>query len=56
MRKRVTMLVTVTVPDDMTAAEARREVRSLITHQANFSAAEGDVKAVSVKPAKEKAK
>jgi hypothetical protein len=35
-RKRVTMLVTVTVNQALTAAEARREVRSLINHQAGW--------------------
>lgn len=35
-RKEVTMKVTVSVPRWMTAAQARREVRSLINHQANW--------------------
>lgn len=35
-RKQVTMSVTVSVPVWMTAAQARREVRTLITHQANY--------------------
>lgn len=50
-RKQFTMLVTVSVPRDMTAAEARREVRSLITHQANWAADYDDVKAVGVRAA-----
>lgn len=45
------MLVTVTVPADMSAAQARREVRTLITHQCNYSADEGDVIARLVKAA-----
>lgn len=53
-RKRLTMLVTVSVPDDLTAAEARREVRTLINHQSGWLSRleEGDVKAISVKPVK----
>ncbi len=35
-RKRVTMQVTVTCPSWLTAAQARKEVRSLIQHQAHF--------------------
>jgi hypothetical protein len=54
-RKKVTILVTVSVPEDMTAAHARQEVRSLINHQANWSANYDDVKAVSVRPAKKEA-
>lgn len=49
-RKRLTMTVTVSVPHGMTAAAARREVRTLITHQCNWSADDGDVKALSVRP------
>lgn len=52
-RKKVTMLVTVSVPVAMTAAQARREVRTLITDQCNYSADEGDVKALKVKSAPE---
>jgi hypothetical protein len=50
-RKRITMLVTVSVPSDMTAAAARREVRSLITHQGNWSAEPEDVKAIAIESA-----
>ena len=50
-RKRIKMLVTVTVPKEMSAAEARKEVRSLITHQANWAAEYDEVKAVAVQPA-----
>lgn len=51
-RKILTMLVTVTVPHDMPAICARREVRTLITDQCNYSAEVGDVKAISVRPFK----
>jgi hypothetical protein len=50
-RKQFTMILTVSVPAKMTAKEARREVRTLITHQSNWSADEGDVKAIKVQPA-----
>lgn len=36
-RKTVTLLLTVTVPEDMSAIVLRREVRTLINHQSNFS-------------------
>ncbi|HTI81797.1 MAG TPA: hypothetical protein VL614_15215 [Acetobacteraceae bacterium] len=42
-RKEVTLTVRVTVPADMTTTEAAREVRTLITHQSNYSAEPGDV-------------
>lgn len=53
-RKQITMTVTVSVPLWMTAAEARREVRTLINHQSNWSqhVDEGDVKARRVEPAR----
>lgn len=35
-RKTVQMTVTVTVPAWMTAAQARREVRTLVNHQSNY--------------------
>lgn len=47
-RKTYTMQVTVTAPAGMPAAAIRREVRSLITHQANWSADPDDIKARSV--------
>lgn len=50
-RKQVTMLVTVSVPRDMLAAQARREVRELINNQRNYSADEGDVKVRGLRPA-----
>ena len=43
-RKLVPMVVMVSVPATMTARKARREVRTLINHQANWSADPGDVK------------
>lgn len=51
LRKNVTMLVTVSVPFDMTAADARREVKTLIKEQANYAAEPGDVKPVRIEPA-----
>lgn len=51
-RKQVTMTVTVSVPVDMSAADARREVRTLINEQCNYSADYGDVKAKAIRPAK----
>jgi len=51
-RKRFTMLVTVSVPYAMSAVEARREVKTLITHQANWSAGHEDVKAIAVRGAR----
>ncbi len=59
-RKQIPMLILISVPGDMTAAEARREVRTLINHQSNFATFyganrnelnEGDVKAVRVSAA-----
>jgi actin-like ATPase involved in cell morphogenesis len=52
-RKQISMRVTVSVPLDMTAIEARREVRTLINEQCNWLSRidEGDVKAIAVKPA-----
>lgn len=46
MRKRkiVHISLAVSVPVDMSAAEARKEVRTLINHQANWSAEPEDVK------------
>jgi hypothetical protein len=49
-RKQITMIVTVSVPNDMTPIEARREVRTLINEQCNYSADYGEVKVKSVKP------
>lgn len=47
-KKTIQLLVTVSVPADMTAADARREVRYLINDQANYMADYGDVKARKV--------
>lgn len=55
--KRVTMLVTVTVPRWMTAAHARREVRTNILHKSDWLNAGPDyqqfdgIKRVAVRPA-----
>lgn len=54
-RKKITMLLTVTVPREMSAAQARREVRTLVSEQCNYSADEGDVKAIGCRPAKKRA-
>lgn len=43
-RKTVTMLLTVSVPKGMSATQARLEVRTLVNHQCNYAADEGDVK------------
>ena len=48
-RKLVTMLLTVSVPAECSAADARREVRTLITHQSNYSLDEDDVKVRGLK-------
>ncbi len=48
-RKRITMLVTVSVPAEMTAAEARREVRSLVNEMTTWAADFDEIVAVSVK-------
>jgi hypothetical protein len=42
------VLVRVSAPDDMTEAQVRREVRSLINDQCNHSAEEGDIRAAKV--------
>ena len=51
-RKQLWMLVKVSVPAEMSAAEARREVRTLVSEQCNYAADSEDVKALAVKPAK----
>lgn len=52
-RKRVAMTVVVSVPVEMTAVEARREVRTLINDQIMYASKweDGDVRAVRVTPA-----
>lgn len=52
-RKKVTMLVTVTVPAETSAADARQEVRTLINWQGNWRLEPGDVRAIAVKPFRE---
>jgi hypothetical protein len=50
--KYIDMLVRVRVPSDTTPAEARREVRTLVTHQCAFqSRLEGEVRVVRCTPA-----
>lgn len=49
-RKRVTMTVTVSVPADRTAAEARREVKTLVREQCFYSMDDGELKLVGVRP------
>ncbi len=44
------VLVRVKAPDDMPAAQVRREIRSLINDQCNHSADEGDLRAAKVSP------
>lgn len=51
-RKTLTMLLTVSVPREMSAADARREVRTLINEQRNYYADEGYVKVRGLCPAK----
>ncbi len=45
------VLVRVSAPSDLSAAEVRREVRTLINEQANWAADHGDVRAQKVAPA-----
>lgn len=49
-RKTIRLLLTVSVPAEMSAADARREVRTLINDQCNYDADPGDVRARAVKP------
>lgn len=49
-RKQITMVVKVSVPKDVTARQARREVRELITHCCPYHCDEGDVVVRSVTP------
>jgi hypothetical protein len=53
-RKRFRMIVTVSVPAGMSAAAARREVKTLISEQCNYSAEPDDIKALGVKAAPKK--
>ena len=54
-RKRVTMLVTVSIPAGYSTADARREVRSLVGEQCNYSMDYDEVKLIGVRPAKKEA-
>lgn len=49
-RKILRLVVVVTVPSGMTAAQARREVRTLINDQTTYYADPRDVLARSVRP------
>lgn len=49
-RKFVRMVVTLSVPADMTPQEARREARTLINLQCNYNADHGDVRAQKIEP------
>lgn len=42
------VLVKVSAPADATAAQVRKEVRSLISHQCNYAMNDGDIKAKRV--------
>ena len=46
--KTMRVLVTLIVPRDMTAIQARREVRTLINDQSHYAADPGDVRARKV--------
>lgn len=50
--KQITMILTVRVPLRMSAAEARREVRTLVSEQCNYSYDCDDVRAVKCRPYK----
>jgi len=50
-RKRVTMLVTVSIPAEYSATDARREVKANIQHQSMHSMEYGDVKLIGCRPA-----
>lgn len=52
-KKTLQMLISVSVPRDMPAAKARKEVRTLINDQSNwhFDVEPGDVKAIAVRAA-----
>ncbi len=55
-RKLVSMKLTVSVPANMPAAQARLEVRTLVNDQCNYSADEDDVKVRSLQAAPTRAK
>lgn len=50
--KRITMAVTVSVPRWMSSSQARREVRSLINHQAGWLSHGPDYEDVTVRAVK----
>lgn len=49
-RKRITMLVTVSVPANIAAAHARLEVKTLVADGCNYSLGSDEVKLISVRP------
>ena len=49
-RKEVALLVRVTVPKGTTKSQAAREVRTLISHQSNYSLAPEDVRVLACRP------
>lgn len=51
-RKQVTMTVTVSVPVEYNAADARREVRALVKEQCFYFMDESELKLLGVRPAK----
>ena len=48
-RRTLYMTLAVRVPADMPAAQARREVRSLVNDQCNYDAEPGDVRVASLR-------
>jgi hypothetical protein len=54
-RKKVKMIVTVSVPKHISASAARREVRTLINQQCNYFAEPEDIRATGVIAAERKA-
>lgn len=43
-RKTLELLITVSVPTDMRIAQVRKEVKTLVNEQCNYSADEGDIR------------
>jgi uncharacterized protein YneR len=51
-KRRITMLVTVSVPADCSAAQARKEVRFLINEQCTYLLDDDQIRVVGLKGAK----
>jgi len=49
-RKRIVIEIMVSMPDDVSARDARREIRTRIKNQCGWSDETDDVKLVSLKP------